>query len=128
MKSGDQVAAAAVLAMLAEIDSLPSSELEPTPSYWQGELAADQDGFDVRGHVVWPLQSVLVVGRAFRDHLVEMAFQISTYIRIGILIDRQGGRGMLKEEMEQPDFDLTDLGQCCKDFLGDQMKASRTGG
>ena len=128
MKSGNQVAAAAVLAVLAEIDSLPSSELEPALSYWQGERAADQDGFDVRGHVVWSLEGVLVVRSAFRDHLLEMAFQISAYIGIGILVDRQGGRGMLKEEMEQPDFDLTDLREYREDFLGNQVKASRTSG
>jgi hypothetical protein len=57
-----------------------------------------------------------------------MAFQISANIGVGILIDRQGGRGMLKEEMEQPDFDLTDLGQCREDFLSDQVKASWTSG
>lgn len=122
------MAPAAVLAMLTEIDSLPSSEPEPSLPYRQGERAADQDGFDVRGHIVWPLQGVLIVGSAFRNHLMEMAFQISANIRVGILIDRQGGRGMLEKEMEHPDLDLTDLGQCGEDFLGDQVKASRTSG
>lgn len=122
------MAPAAVLAMLAEIDSLPSSEPKPSLSYRQGERATDQDRFDVRGHVIRPLQGMLVVGSAFRNHLMEMAFQISTDIRIGILIDRQGGGGMLKEEVEETDLDLTDLGQCGEDFLGDQMKASRTSG
>lgn len=122
------MAPAAVLAMLTEIDSLPGSEPKPSLSYRQGERATDQDRFDVRGHVVRPFQGMLVVGSAFRNHLVEMAFQISANIRVGILIDRQGGRGMLKKEMEHSDLNLTDLGQRREDFLGDQVKASRTSG
>lgn len=98
--------------MLAEIDSLPGSEAKPPLPDGQGEGASDQDRFDVRGHIVWPLKGVLVIGSAFRDHLLEMAFQVSAYVGIRVLIDRQGGRGMLQKEMEEPDLDLTDLGQC----------------
>lgn len=122
------MALAAVLAMLAEVDSLPGAETEPSLPDGQGERAADHDGFDVRRHIVRPLEGVLVVGGTFRNHLLEMAFQVSAYVGIGVLIDRQGGRGMLQEEMEEPDLDLTDLGQRREDLLRDQVKASRTSG
>jgi len=53
----------------------------------------------VRGHVVGPFGRV-GVGRIVLGHLaVEPSLQVTTGRRVGVILDQEGGRGVLHEDM-----------------------------
>src|SRR3954469_14250016 len=54
----DDRAAAAMVAMLAQPDALPSAEGEPAVADRDGQRHAEEQGFDVRRHVVGALGGV----------------------------------------------------------------------
>lgn len=54
------------------------------------------------GHIVEPLHRVVVVGFALAHQAVHDFAHIGTHIGVGIFIDREGARGVLHKEMEQP--------------------------
>lgn len=70
---------------------------------------------------------MLIIGSILRYDMVKMSLQITSHIGIGILVDRQRCRGMLNEELEQTDFELTYLRQMIENLTGDKMKAAAAG-
>src|SRR5690554_2114016 len=58
-------------------------------------------------------------------HDVEMALQVTPHIGICILVDRQGSRGMLDKQVQQPHFAVGQFRRLGQNFIGDQVKAPR---
>src|SRR6056297_4025282 len=86
--------------VLAEVKPLPGSQCQMTMTYRQGQRWADQYAFYVSVHIVRPLHHMLVVRRILRHHDIEVAFQITPYIRVSVFIHRQGCRGVLDEQVQ----------------------------
>ena len=73
------------------------------------------------GHVIVTFEGVLVIRLALPHEMVEDILHVYAYIRVCVLVDCQGSRGVLYEEMEQ-----SRLGQCRQlphDFPCDEMEA-----
>ena len=101
----DDRARAAVVAVLAEVDPLPGAEREAPVADRDRHRRADQQRLDVRGHVVGPLGRVLEVGRVLRHRAREPALHVAAHVGIGVLVDRQRRRGVLDEQVRQPDLE-----------------------
>ena len=50
-------------------------------------------------HIVIALQGMLVIRFSFADYVVENALQIGTHVGVGILVDRECGRGVFDNEV-----------------------------
>jgi len=47
---------------------------------------------------------MLIVALIFGNKVIQDFLHVPTNIRTGVLIDREGGRGMLDKQMQEPDF------------------------
>ena len=65
--------------------------------------------------------------RVLRHHHVEVALQIAAHVRVGVLVNRQGGGGVLQKQVQQPDPVFRQLRQGVAHLVADQMKAPATG-
>lgn len=108
MQGEDEVAGAGGVAVLAEVDPLPGSEEEPASADGDGERRADQRRFDVGGHVVRAFEGV-DIGPGLWGDFVDRHFEVAADVGIGVLIDREGGGGVLNEDMEEAGLDLGEL-------------------
>ena len=61
------------------------------------------------GHVVGAFGGVAVVGRVFRDHLVEMTFKILADGGVGVFGNGEAGGSVLNENVRQTYFNLFEL-------------------
>lgn len=77
-------------------------------------------------HVVWPLAGVDKWG-TFGAQLVGRSFHIHTDVRIGVLVDRETGRGMLDEDLEHSEFDLLEVFDRIDDLACNQVKPTTAG-
>ena len=77
----------------------------------------------MRGHVVGTFDRV-DKGLVFWDQTVQSRFHIGTDIRVGIFIDRKARRGVLQENLEDPDSNVLEFGDCRDDLAGNQMKTA----
>ncbi|CUS04400.2 protein of unknown function [Candidatus Promineifilum breve] len=117
-----------MVAVLAQIDPLPRAQRQPAVTDGDGQAAAQQDGLHVGGHVVRPLDGVLVKGRVLRGQAVEGCFHVGPHGGVGVLVEGQRGRGVADEYMGQPDGKLTDLRHGGHYLVRDQMEAARSRG
>ena len=90
----DQPPRASAVAELAQVDSLPCTQIEVAASHGQCQGRADDYRLGVRWHVVGPLVGMQIVRGIFRNESVEYLAQVVAYIRVGILVKRQGRRRM----------------------------------
>ena len=88
-------------AMLDEIDALPGAERHLAVHDRNAETDAREHRLDMARHVVGALFLMGVV-RAFGRKRLECVAEIAPHIRVGILLDRQRGRGMAHEHGEEP--------------------------
>ena len=88
-----------VIAVLAEVDALPSAEIQAPVSNGNGQTDTAQRGLGVSRHVIGSFQGVLVLRAVLRNQTVENGFHIYTNIRVGVLIDAQSATGMLREDV-----------------------------
>lgn len=90
--------------MFAQVDSLPGSQAKFSATDRDRDRTAKHRCLDVRGHVIRPLARVNI-RKIFRGNRVKRRFQVSGHIGVGIFVDGQRCRGVLDENMEQPDLD-----------------------
>ncbi len=119
-----QAAAGRAIAVLAEVDPLPGAEREAAVGDRQRERRAEHRGLDVGGHVVGALVGVGPVRRVLGDGLVEVGLEVAPHVGRGVLVQRQRRRGVLHEEVEQPDPQLAELGQLADHLTGDEVEAA----
>jgi hypothetical protein len=124
-RGGDQRARAAVVAVLAEVDALPGAERETAVADRQRQGRPQQRRLDVGGHVVVALESVGPVRGPFGNRAIEPGLEVMPHFRRGVLAQGQRGRGVLDQQMQDPDADPIELGKRVEHLGGDQMKATR---
>jgi len=78
------------------------------------------------GHVVGAFASV-AMREIFGSDRGERGLEIERHIRVGVFVDRQRGRGMLQEQMQQADTQVGEFGQGVDDLAGDEMKTAWAG-
>jgi len=59
--------------------------------------------------------------------LVKPRLEVAADVGAGVLVERQRGRGVADEHVQQPDAQLAQLRQRAQHLPGDQMKAARSG-
>ena len=77
----------------------------------------------MRGHVVGTFDRV-DKGLGFGDQTIQSRFHIGTDIRVCIFVDRKACRSVLQENLEDPDSNVREFGDCRDDLAGNQMKAT----
>ena len=101
--------------MLAEADPLPGSQAEPPLADRHRQRTAQQRRFRVGRHVVGTLAR-MPVGKTLGRQMVEHPIQIDQHVRVGVFVDRQRGRRVLDEDVEQPDLDVGQFRQGFEDY------------
>lgn len=80
------------------------------------------------GHVVASFHRMEVEVAAFGNVSVKEGLHVCSDIRIGIFVDRERGRGVLDEYVQQACADLLQFGQLGRDLAGHDMEAAGLGG
>jgi len=65
----------------------------------------------------------MAVRKVLRSHGIEYAVQVDHYVGVGILVDREGGRRVLDEDVQHPYPYVCEFGQCVDDVSGDPVTA-----
>lgn len=112
-----------LIAMLAQVNALPSSQGETPRRDGNLQTAADQSRLHVGRHVVRSLHRVNVVQRLGSD-VIESPLHVDPNIGICIFIDAETRGSVLQETMQSPDLDFLNLGQAIQDFFSDQVAPS----
>ena len=76
------------------------------------------------GHVVVPLHGMQIIRFAFLHEPVKNTFHVGPNVGIGILVNSEGGGGMLDEKVQQTGF--RQRRQLPRDFTRNEMKAVAT--
>ena len=97
---GDELPLSAVVAVFAEIDSLPGAEVEVAFGDGDGDAHAAQDGLGVGGHVVGAFEGVLIAGQVFGHEAIEDGLHIDSHIGVTVLVDGKSATGVFGEEVE----------------------------
>ena len=122
---GDELTFSSVVAVFAEVDSLPDAEIEVAVGDGDGDAHAAEDGLGMGGHIVGAFEGVLVAGLVFGDEAIEDGFHIDAHIGVAVFVDGESATGVFGEEVE--DASLGQSGQLAEYFSCDQMEASRLG-
>src|SRR5262245_28558331 len=117
----------AIIAMFAEVDSLPGAEKQSALTDRDCQTACDQRRFDVGRHVVGDFEHVFVVMRPLGNEFAKMPLQIATHFRTHALVYGKRSRRVLNEQVQYADFDLAYLRELRHDFIGDYVKATAEG-
>lgn len=62
-----------------------------------------------------------VVGLALAHQVVEYGVEVAPHVGVGILVERQGRRGVLQKEVQQSR--LGQLTELCGNLVGDEVHA-----
>src|SRR5690606_16557263 len=108
-----------------QVDALPGAQCQSAVGHRDGQGAADQHALDVGRHVVRALGEVFVVGGVLRHHYVEVAFQVAPHVGVGVLVDGQGGGGVLDKQVEQAHLAIGQGGPLRQNVLGDEVEPAR---
>ncbi len=95
-----QPAAAAMAAMLAEIDALPGPQSERAAVHRDREARTQQRGLHMRRHVVRAFARVPIREILRRDRR-ERRLQVDRHIGVRVLVDRERRRRVLNENLQQ---------------------------
>ena len=76
-----------IVSELAEIDTLPRTEVEPSVGDGDAEADAKERTLGMGRHVVGTLQHMVVVRLALPDDVVHDFLHIRAHVGVGILID-----------------------------------------
>jgi hypothetical protein len=82
----------------AKEDALPVAQNELAVGYKNGLLGTHEDGFHVRVGIAFGV----FVGPAFRDEVIEDAFDIAGDVWVGVLVDGDCGGGVRDVPMADP--------------------------
>src|ERR1035441_9593352 len=88
-------------AVLPEIDPLPSAQCQPALTDRNGKVDRRKRGAHVCWHVVVALNGVREERIAIRHKPGEELLQITPHVRVGVLLNQQGGGGVAKIEGHQ---------------------------
>ena len=78
-----------MIAVFAQIDSLPCPEVEAARRDWNLNAGAKKAAFQVGWHVIAAFVGVTIVRLVFRHRMVEEAFKIGPHGRVCVFIDGQ---------------------------------------
>jgi len=127
MQCDNDAARTAVIAVFAQVDSLPDAEHQLAILDGDAERCAEECRLDVGRHVVRSLRRVAVRKR-FRRDSAQRHFQVAGHIRVGILVDDQRRRSVLQEGVQQSHTQCAErFRDAAHQFLGDQMEAPAAG-
>ena len=102
-----QISGAAVVAELAEVDSLPCAEVQTAIGDGDGDADTAQCRFGVSRHIVGTFQRMLILRTILRNQAVEDSFHIHANIRVAVLVDAQSATGVLREDVHDARLRLT---------------------
>jgi len=115
-----------VVTVFAEVDSLPDAEQQLAILNRHAERRSEQCRFDVRWHVVHSLGGV-PIGKRLGSDPAERHLQIPRHIGVGVLVDDQRRRGVLKKGMEKSHTQFPQrFRHAAHQVVGDEMKAATT--
>ena len=98
-----------LIAMLIQIDALPSTQCQTSIPNWDGEAGTHQRRFHMPWHIIVTLHCVAEGAIPIPlgwNNLVQCNFHVSPNIRVGVLVDRQRSTGVLDEEVGKSNLDL----------------------
>jgi hypothetical protein len=111
-----------MIAVFTKIDSLPRTKVQFSARYRDGDAASEDGRFQVCRHIIRSLGIVLIIRGILRDGFIEMTFKIFSDRRVGVLVQRQRGRRVLDENVEESAADSPEFGDLGKDLRRDQME------
>ena len=88
--------------MFTEIDTLPCTQMQSSRGDRENEAGTEEAGFHMSRHIIRTLHGVFERQR-IRDSLLKIEIKISANGRIRVFIDREGGGGVLEEEVADTD-------------------------
>ena len=100
LKGRDQRPSAAVVPVLAKVDSLPSPQGQSTFFDGHEQTAAEHARLHVCGHIVGAFNG-MDERLVFRYDAIQYGLHIDSNVGIRVLIDRQRSRRMKQEEMQE---------------------------
>ena len=115
---------AAIIAELAEVDSLPGAEIQASARDRNVDAHTRHDALGVCRHVVGSFESVLIVRLVLRYKAVVDALHVGTHRRVPVLADAQGTARVLDKQVENADFGQ--VGQMADNLVGYEMEATTT--
>ena len=84
----NQRAAAAVVAVFAQVDALPGADVQASIGDGDRQAVSEQAAFQVRGHVVATFIRMAVVRFILRHQAIKETLEILPHRGVGILINR----------------------------------------
>jgi len=123
MNGNNDLPAAAVVAVFAEVDALPGTEVEAAVRDGDAQRRPEQDALDVRGHVVVSFVGVDVVGLVVGD-VGEEALHVRSDGRVGVFVDAERRAGVFQKEVGEPRLNAR-LGDGFLDGFGNEVESPR---
>lgn len=96
-----QFAAAATVAELAQVNALPGTEIEFSLGDRHADRGSDHCRLDVCRHIIRAFDGMGKERHILWNEVVENAFKIRQDRWIGILLNAQGGGGVLDKKVEK---------------------------
>src|SRR6056297_1640543 len=100
---------ASQVTMLAQVNSLPRTQLWATVADRNQQTAAEQRRFDVSWHVIATFQRV-AEGLILRHRPIHRHFKISADIGVSVLVNSQRGARVLNEDLQHTALAISQLG------------------
>ena len=119
-------AAVGMVAMFPEINALPGAEGEMAAFEGNAEVDGGKRRADVSGHVVFPFGGVLEDRITVRREAGKDAFEVAAHFRIGIFLNEQRRRCVLKVESGDARLQCR-LPKHLGDLIGQVIKAAAPG-
>ena len=120
----DEGALTTVPTVFEEVYSLPGTEIESSIGHRDCEAGADEDIFQVGGHVVRAFECVIKLSPTIGNEMAEEMFGIAADIGIIVFVQCQRSRAVLEKEVRNSGLNTVDVGD---DLIGDQMNPSYQG-
>ncbi len=77
----------AVFTKLAEVNTLPSAEVQSAVGNGNGKAHAEERALGVGRHVISSFQGMVIIRFVLPYHVVEYLLHITAHVWIGILVD-----------------------------------------
>jgi hypothetical protein len=115
---------------LAVVNPLPRARVQPSIRNRHTNTRAHQTALNVPGHIIQPLVIMPIQHALFvlRRKAVQRISHVSAHSRVGVLVEREGARSVLDEEVHDANFEVFELGELACDFVRDEVTASGFGG
>src|ERR1017187_5509641 len=114
-------------AVFPEVNALPGAQHQLAVTDGNGKVDGGKRGAHMSGHIVVALAGVREERVAVRHKAGEEMLQVTPHVRVGVLLDQQGGGGMAEVEGHQAGSE-TALGNPVSHLAGDLVEAAATRG